>query len=96
MEKNNNLKNNTNNQNWWQEGLNTFYLISGWIAVPVIAALFIGKWLDAKYQTGPRYLLICVGVAFVISNTGLIIEIIKYSKKLKSIDKKNVGNQHKS
>lgn len=74
-------------KNWWQQGLVVFVQISGWIIGPIILALFLGKWLDNKYQTDPRYLLICVAVAFVISNVGLVREVIRYSRKMKKMEK---------
>jgi len=72
-------------KDWWQQGLVVFTQISGWIIGPIIIALFLGKWLDSRYQTNPRYLLICVAVAFVISNVGLVREAIRYSRKMKKI-----------
>jgi len=74
-------------KNWWQQGLVVFVQISGWIMGPIILALFLGKWLDNKYQTDPRYLLICVAVAFVISNVGLVREVVRYSRKMKKMEK---------
>lgn len=85
MEKNNKQ----DDKSWWQEGMVVFAQASGWIAGPIIAALFLGKWLDSKYNSGSRYFYICIAVAFVISNVGMILEVIKYKKKLNKIDKQD-------
>ena len=76
------------NKAWWHEGITAFAQASGWIAGPIVIALFLGKWLDGRFNTGSRYFYICIAVAFVISNVGMALEVIKYSKKLKKIDKK--------
>ncbi len=72
---------------FWSEALAVFAKIGGWIAGPVIIALFLGQWLDQRYQTTNKYLIISVATAFVISNIGLIIEVLKYNKKIKQIER---------
>jgi len=57
---------------WWQPGLVLFFRLSGWIAGPVIVAVFVGKWLDKKYNTGPWLFLLIVGVAFFLSMFGIV------------------------
>lgn len=74
---------------WWAEGLGLFSQITAWIVAPVITALFLGNFLDNRYGTSPRYLLICVGIAFIITNIGLIIEMLRYQKRLKDITQDN-------
>jgi len=80
---------------WWQPGMLLFGRLSGWIAGPIIAALFIGKWLDKKYDSEPWIFLASVGIAFIISSVGIVREakivmnkIIEDEKK-----KKNGGKQ---
>ena len=69
---------------WWKPAMEMFARVIGWIAVPIISALYLGKWLDEKYQSEPKYLLICVGVAFLLTNIGLLKNVIKTSKKIES------------
>lgn len=76
-------------KSWWQEGMVVFAQASGWIAGPIIAALFLGRWLDNKFQTGTFYFYVCIAVAFIISNVGLVLEVIKYKKKLNKIDQQD-------
>jgi len=51
-----------------------FGRLSGWIAGPIIAALFVGKWLDNKYNSKPWIFLASVGIAFIISSVGIVKE----------------------
>jgi len=73
---------------WWQPGLLLFYRLSGWIAGPIIIALFVGRWLDKKYQTEPWLFLICVGVAFIISSVGITKDAMREMKRIEQEDKK--------
>ena len=52
--------------------LELFAQISGWIVLPLLLAIFIGKKLDTHFQTEPYLLLACVGVAFTITLVGLV------------------------
>lgn len=52
---------------WWQPAILLFVKMSGWVAVPILAAIFIGQWLDDKWKT-----LALVGMAFFISIFGLV------------------------
>lgn len=56
--------------------------MSGWIAVPVIIGMFLGKWLDKQYGTEPWLLLVTIGVCFLISMFGLIKDALKEFKKI--------------
>ncbi|MBU0646995.1 AtpZ/AtpI family protein [Patescibacteria group bacterium] len=79
-------------QAWWLPAMLMFTRLSVWIIGPVIVGLFVGKWLDNKYQSKPWLFLLSIGIAFIISMFGLIkstldeykkIEIIEKNKKLK-------------
>jgi hypothetical protein len=67
---------------WWQPSLVLFMKLSGWIAFPVIAAVFIGKWLDQKYHSEPWLFLISVGVAFFFSMFGIVNDSIREMKRI--------------
>jgi len=70
-----------------------FARLSGWIAGPIIAAVFVGKWLDKRYHSAPWLFLAAVGVAFIISSIGIVREAkdmmdkIVEDEKLKNLDK---------
>ncbi len=40
---------------------------SGTIAVPAVLASLLGKWLDTRYGTEPRYLIILMILALVLT-----------------------------
>jgi len=81
---------------WWSNALSLFGQISGWIVVPIIAAVFLGDWLDDVYGQDNFYLYVCVAVAFVLTNVGLFINVVKFSRQMeKEASKKNNSNQSK-
>lgn len=67
---------------WYAQGIEVFVSVSGWIAGPIIAALFLGKWLDKKYQSEPWLFLTCIGLAFAISSYGIVKITLDYIKKI--------------
>lgn len=76
---------------WWQPSLVLFSKLSGWIAGPVIIAVFLGKWLDKKYGTDPWLFLLTVGVAFFFSTLGIVRDSLKEMARIEKeeIAKKN-------
>lgn len=75
------VKGSSENKNYWlQLGLKIFAESTGWIVIPVIGALFLGRWLDDKYGTEPLYFLGITLMAFIISSIGMGITGIKYIK----------------
>lgn len=89
--KNENKATNNAGQVWWQPAMIIGGQIIGWIAGPLILSLFIGQWLDEKYGSEPKFLLISVGIAFVLSNVGIILNTLKAAKDLEKLDKKKDG-----
>lgn len=74
---------------WWQPGLILFMKLSGWIAGPIIIAVFVGKWLDRKYNSEPWLFLVSVGVAFFLSMFGIIRDSMREIKKIENEAKAN-------
>ncbi|MDO8524110.1 MAG: AtpZ/AtpI family protein [bacterium] len=64
------------------QGIALFFNLSGWLAGPIIIALFLGKWLDGKYHTGQMLFFVCLGVAFLITCFGIVKETKAYIKKI--------------
>jgi len=77
---------------WWQPGLALAIQISTWIAGPIILAVIIGKWLDKKYNTEPWLFLISIGIAFVISNIGIVREALRTMKQMEKQYSKDKNN----
>lgn len=67
---------------WWQPAINMFLKLSVWIAGPVIIALYLGKWLDERYNSAPWLFLVCIGAAFGFSLFGLLRITARELKKL--------------
>ena len=67
---------------WYSQGIEVFISVSGWIAGPIILALFLGKWLDKKYQSEPWLFLASIGLAFLISSYGIVKITLAYLKKI--------------
>ncbi len=73
---------------WWQPAIMLSLRLSVWIAGPVLAGVFVGKWLDKKNGTEPWMFLGAVGVAFLISMVGLVMNTMKEYKKIEQENKK--------
>jgi len=81
---------------FWQPALLMFTRMSGWIIGPVILAIFLGKWLDRKYDTEPWLFLLTVGLAFLISMFGLVKDAFKEMDRIsKGNDGKKEGKDNK-
>ena len=76
-------------KNWWQPAVMVFLRMSAWIAVPVLLGTLAGRWLDDKLDSAPWGLISIVGVSFVISMIGLIMETMKEYKKIVGDEKNN-------
>ena len=83
---------NNNKAPWWQPSLVLFARLSGWIAVPVIIAVYVGKALDKKYGTEPWLFLATVGAAFFLSMFGIIRDSMREIKKIEEEAKKSEKN----
>lgn len=71
-----------NDKKWWQPGLVIFTQVTGWIAGPIIIALFLGKYLDNKFQTKPWFFLGFTALAFFITSFGIVRITKNYIKKI--------------
>jgi F0F1-type ATP synthase assembly protein I len=76
------------NTPWWQPALVLFGKFSGWILAPLFLGIFLGQWLDKKFNTAPWILLAATIISFVISIIGLIMTALKDIKRLENKDKK--------
>ncbi|MFH1233285.1 MAG: AtpZ/AtpI family protein [Patescibacteria group bacterium] len=74
-------------QAWWQPAILMFARLSAWIVGPVIIGLFIGKWLDKKYQSEPWLFLLSMGIVFIFSMAGLVKNAKNEYKKIEANDK---------
>ncbi|RJQ33713.1 AtpZ/AtpI family protein [Candidatus Parcubacteria bacterium] len=94
---NKNSKNKSND--WLRVGLVMFAETTGWIAFPVIGALFLGEWLDNKYDTGQLFFFSLTAGAFIVSSIGIGITGVRYMRQIELADreaKKNKENERQS
>lgn len=61
---------------------------SGTIAVPAVLAALAGKWLDAKEQTGPRYLILFLLLAFSLTIWMVMKKAKQYQQEYETLIKK--------
>jgi F0F1-type ATP synthase assembly protein I len=66
----------------YMAAIKIFVRISVWVAIPIILALFIGKWIDAKYSTAPWGFLGTMGLAFIISMVAIAKICIQYIREI--------------
>lgn len=69
-------------QAWWKPGAVLFVQMSGWIAVPVIIALYVGKYLDTTFGTEPIIFIITIALAFIVSIVGIGKIAVRYVRKI--------------
>ncbi|MBT7552922.1 AtpZ/AtpI family protein [bacterium] len=81
------MKNKLNNE-YNKLALTAFAEMTGWIAFPVIAALYLGRWLDQKQDTGSLYFLSLTALAFIISCVGIGLVGAKHLKVINKKDNK--------
>jgi F0F1-type ATP synthase assembly protein I len=67
-----------NKELWYKPAIMMFANISGWIAGPIILALFLGKYLDNKYHSGQWFFIGLTVLAFFISIGGIWRILKKY------------------
>ena len=67
---------------WLQIGLRMFAESTGWIAFPVIGALYLGRYLDQQQNSGHLYFFVLTAVAFIVSCFGLARIGLKYMAML--------------
>jgi len=56
--------------------------ITAWIVGPVLVGVFLGKWLDQKFNTDPWLFLASVGFCFLVSIFGLVKSALREFKKI--------------
>ncbi|MDD2807346.1 MAG: AtpZ/AtpI family protein [Patescibacteria group bacterium] len=76
------------NDRQWQPIVAFGLTLSGWLAAPLIAALFIGRYLDNHWSIEPWGTLAAVGIAFIISNVGMVIEAKHLFKQINQTSQK--------
>lgn len=75
-------ENNTKSKSKWLVGIVLFTKVSVWIVGPILVALFLGKYMDAKYGTEPWMFIGAMVIAFITSMIAITKVALKYIKKV--------------
>lgn len=81
-------KTRSENDAWWKPAVVVFGEVTGWIVVPIIGALYLGRYLDERQSTGNVYFLSLTALAFIISCIGIGIVGVKYIRQIEVENKK--------
>jgi len=73
----------------WGSALRVLANISAWVAFPVLLGIFLGRWLDRRFDTAPWLFLITIGVCFLVSMYGLVINAQREFKRIEDLSKKS-------
>ena len=73
---------------WWRDGLFLFMNLSGYILGPLAAGYFIGGYIDTRLNSAPWGLVSASVLGFILSTIGILVETIKYLKKVEKKEEK--------
>jgi len=80
-------------QSDWAAALKIFARLSVWIVFPVLIGALIGKWLDQKYNSAPKWFLLVIGLSFILSMVGLVKNTLKEYQKIAPVKKDEEKNK---
>ncbi|OGF31644.1 hypothetical protein A2533_04115 [Candidatus Falkowbacteria bacterium RIFOXYD2_FULL_35_9] len=87
------MNNENNEKKWWQPAMKLFGELTAWVAGPIIVAVFVGDWLDERYNKSPWIFLISIGIAFIITNIAVVKKSIQAMNEISSNSKKTEKNK---
>ncbi|OGL92665.1 hypothetical protein A3H12_03950, partial [Candidatus Uhrbacteria bacterium RIFCSPLOWO2_12_FULL_47_9] len=61
---------------------------SGSIAVPAVLGALVGKWLDGKYHTAPKFLVFSLSIALLSTAWIVVRKAKKYGNEYEALNKK--------
>lgn len=76
---------NNNDKTWLRDAFLMLSRLSIWVAMPVIFASFLGKYLDEKFGTRPWIVTAFIIIAF---NVSIVVLIWETNKVFKDVEKK--------
>lgn len=72
-------------------GFRIFLEFGAIIAAPVVFLAWLGKYLDDKYGTEPKLLIVGFVLAFIISAVSIVQKAKRFGNEYDEIDKKKNG-----
>jgi F0F1-type ATP synthase assembly protein I len=73
---------------YYRLAIRIFADFSGSIAVPAVFAALIGKWLDEKYGTEPKFLALFLLLALLSTAWIVVKKAKRYQKEYDALNKK--------
>ncbi|MFA6908656.1 MAG: AtpZ/AtpI family protein [Patescibacteria group bacterium] len=77
-----------NSNAWWEEPLKVFGEVTGYIVVPLVAALYGGRALDHHFESEPLIMIGLLLVAVIISTLAIVRIAVRYMKQIEEEAKK--------
>lgn len=79
----------SNDREYHRLAYKIFADFSGTIAIPPVIAALLGTWLDDRFGTGPRLLIILVILAFLATAIIVVKKAKKYGKLYEKLNEKH-------
>ena len=76
-----------NDSAYYRLAFKIFADLTGAIAAPAVLGALLGKWLDARYNTSPRYILLLLFLAFLCTAMMIVRKSTNYKEQYESISK---------
>ena len=83
------LKDESQKQPFWKPAIEIFAKVTGLIAGPIVIALYVGRWLDQRYDSEPWLFLASMAAAFILSSIGIVKITLDYIKKIEKEAEEN-------
>ena len=72
---------------WWQPAVVMFGKISGWVIIPILGALFLGRFLDTHFNTTPWLFILTNVIALTIAIVAVARICREYIQSLEEEEK---------
>ncbi len=82
----------SNDSPYYRLAFKIFADLTGAIAIPVVLAALLGKWLDIRYNTSPRYILLMLLLAFLCTAFLIVKKARRYKDQYEFISKEQKKN----
>lgn len=73
---------------YYRLALKIFADFSGSIAIPAVLAALAGKWLDAKWHSTPKFMILFLLLAFLSTAWMMVKKANLYQKQYDALNKK--------
>jgi ATP synthase protein I len=70
-----------NNKDWWQQAVGIFSEVTGLIVVPIVGGLYLGGYLDKKYNSEPWFLWGLTLIGVIVATLAIARIVTKYNKQ---------------